>query len=618
MKALYFHESQSQSTCTCAPSFVEQFPTPNSFTSYVQKVRRQLVRSEGWRRTKIRTSSGMNTTGVYREVLPLIANQVKIAGGLGAVLPYCEEQHNGVRHYSKPTNSDSIRDHFDAMKTDAPLIFIDLYADGTTLAKSGSQTVCVVRARLANVSSRSNIWMDIGIAPVHSLSTTYADPRLSSERSELFQRFLFVALQDIIKASKYGFMLLNKLHYVRINTLVCDQKMERHFVSLKSAGSYRDCTLCTLPNRIYTSNSRVDIDVEENNAVQQNEIFENQFTPGGGPPRSVIEVVSRQIIVSRHSYGFFTEVAGPPKELLRKCKEFLVRNSASNLPPALASVHGFGSPPYSLYRAIGLDKLHTIDLGLERELTDKAFHVVNSPSYNSGMLSKMALVRIANQRYRDLPRACTPTSLSPFRSSDSEKHANMTGVLRRQITPMVWVVLNGLQLLARPDDDAILAGALYLNAFQFHFHCINMKKGSENRSLEQIKEIQRLAFESGLYLTQALGLNLSTKAHRMMHHVTDALTNYGCSRRGNSDANETLHKNAKRCYRSTNQHHIKLAEQLLQIRSIADACLTYDGEYLDVLHGESENSQSFETLFTNAVMLNTFIPGGPNESNIGE
>ena len=157
------------------------------------------------------------------------------------------------------------------------------------------------------------------------------------------------------------------------------------------------------------------------------EVYEMQASPGAATLRDVTETISRQLLVARHVHRFSDANGGPPRDVLKSCKEFLAMNSVSTLPPALAAVHGFGTLPFLLYKYEGFDKLHAIDLGIVRDVTDKAFIVFGSSSYNKSTLTKMGLVRIVNRRFQDLPRSCAPTSMSPFRSSDSEKHANMTG-----------------------------------------------------------------------------------------------------------------------------------------------------------------------------------------------
>ncbi len=146
------------------------------------------------------------------------------AGGLGAVRQFRVTRHEGRRVFMKAVDSDAMRDYSDSLDVDAPLLCIDIYADGTILAKSGSQSACVVRVRIANVEKKSQEWIDVGIAPIVRTSTTYPDGRLSAQRAELFLRCLFLGFNDAMIASKRGFMLFGKLHYVRICTFLCDQK----------------------------------------------------------------------------------------------------------------------------------------------------------------------------------------------------------------------------------------------------------------------------------------------------------------------------------------------------------------------------------------------------------
>lgn len=137
----------------------------------------------------------------------------------------------------------------DILKVDAPIVWIKLYADGTTIAKSVLQSAYVVQMSPASIALKSNTLHDIDIAPVLVSSTTYSDPHLSTEKSTLLQRYLFLALRDATEEPKRGFMLLGEKHYLRLSMLVCDQKMERSFASLKAARIYCECPSCTMISR---------------------------------------------------------------------------------------------------------------------------------------------------------------------------------------------------------------------------------------------------------------------------------------------------------------------------------------------------------------------------------
>ena len=55
-----------------------------------------------------------------------------------------------------------------------------------------------------------------------------------------------------------------------------------------------------------------------------------------------------------------------------------------------------------------------------------------------------------------------------------------------------------------------------------------------------------------------------------MRHISDHYLDYGCFRKGSTDDNETLQKETKKAYRSTNKQLSKIAPQLLSARAIIE------------------------------------------------
>lgn len=127
-----------------------------------------------------------------------------------------------------------------------------------------------------------------------------------------------------------------------------------------------------------------------------------------------------------------------------------------------------------MYTVIGFDKIFVIDLGAEREQLDNAFRIFSNSSYNKQKYSTMALVRVANQRFRDISKACV-LRVSPFRAGSQEAHATMTGRLRRRITLLQCKALIWLQPDTIPDEDMIVQVALSLNHVQILFRGISWK-----------------------------------------------------------------------------------------------------------------------------------------------
>ena len=78
---------------------------------------------------------------------------------------------------------------------------------------------------------------------------------VKKERMVLFQRYLYTAFSDLIRASHEGAFCDGELFYPRILMLLADQPQERAFFCLKGSGGYRDCSLCMMPFKMPKSGS---------------------------------------------------------------------------------------------------------------------------------------------------------------------------------------------------------------------------------------------------------------------------------------------------------------------------------------------------------------------------
>lgn len=58
-----------------------------------------------------------------------------------------------------------MRDYHEQHEMGGHLVGIDIYSDGTTLAKSGSQSANAMLVRFVNTSGLSESWFEVGIAP---------------------------------------------------------------------------------------------------------------------------------------------------------------------------------------------------------------------------------------------------------------------------------------------------------------------------------------------------------------------------------------------------------------------------------------------------------------------
>lgn len=183
-------------------------------------------------------------------------------------------------------------------------------------------------------------------------------------------------LKDSIEAYKYGFEIHRKLHFLRVNTIVCDQKEERFFVALKSVGSFMDYTFCTMTSRRFDAADCPDVDevpAELRNTTHES-VYTVQTSGNRAVPRNVQNTVSHQLITAHSTlvsiYASRCISNRFSRKSVRLSKFYLHSTSASLYPPGLAAFHDLGSASFHFYSAVGFDKLHAVDLGAEHMLLD--------------------------------------------------------------------------------------------------------------------------------------------------------------------------------------------------------------------------------------------------------
>lgn len=238
---------------------------------------------------------------------------------------------------------------------------------------------------------------------------------------------------------------------------------------------------------------------------------------------------------------------------LAASRAHIIAHSAHDFPPVFASFAGIGSMPFNLYRIIYFDKLHVMDLGVIRLFCDMC-HILLQKASRSSLTRTMAT---ANSRYRSLPPAARLSSHYPFKTTTSDSQAGMSGKIRRQSVPFLWVCIMGLAACT-PDDDKILQLALHLDVVN-NFLC-----DVRYRTADEIRVWQDYLFSFGVLFTSVTAVDVSTKLHRVMRHVDSHLLQHVCLRRGSSEDNEMAHKEFKSLYTATNQHLDEIGPQLLQ------------------------------------------------------
>lgn len=99
------------------------------------------------------------------------------------------------------------------------------------------------------------------------------------------------------------------------------------------------------------------------------------------------------------------------------------------------------------------------------------------------------------------------------------------------MTSLLWVALLGFQSGCYPYNDMLLQAALSINAVQISFRGTNLSLEFRRRSEADIKTLEKLAFNAGLYMSEALVITISTKTNRLMRHIVHQVRHYGFARK---------------------------------------------------------------------------------------
>ena len=127
----------------------------STFYEYLRTLRQSYVQQDGWRRAHIITIAGVNSTGVFRDIVQLARREIDLTGGVDALMPYSESNRGGVRVWSQPTDADCFQTISTCILPHHKLIAFDLYCDVTCLGRNDSQSISLFRLRFVNLRSRS-------------------------------------------------------------------------------------------------------------------------------------------------------------------------------------------------------------------------------------------------------------------------------------------------------------------------------------------------------------------------------------------------------------------------------------------------------------------------------
>lgn len=265
------------------------------------------------------------------------------------------------------------------------------------------------------------------------------------------------------KASFTGVVINGSTYVTWFAMFVADKPEERTVLCLKRQDSDMDCTDCVLQSRVRSSQqSRTSMlqssssDESGNRTAIRRISIRNtdaQMSIARHPERDPTLTVRHQLrVASHHMHHNMDNVQ------LASSRRHLIAFSAHEFPPALSSFAGLGSTPCNLYRIVSFDKLHVVNMGITRQFCDLMHGVLQEAS----SLPLSRIMSIANERFLSLPRSAHLSSHLPFQTTQQGSQAGISGKIRRESVPFLWVCLMGLSN-CEPDSDRLMQCALQLD-----------------------------------------------------------------------------------------------------------------------------------------------------------
>lgn len=312
------------------------FKSPTSFTEAIQHEQQRLVHLVGWMETTPTSSSGTSDY-MYKSGLKLFFGDLMDAPVKHIFTPAA----NGVPAELVDPSRGAI---FDAYEEDvrgthgdrAFVLTFSLFSDGTTLPNSRASSAHPLRiaAEFLPIDAPRK-WHSMAAFPqVLSQLARGGSERAREARRELLQRALFLALDDLFKASHDGVPvdlggdLGVWLAFPRHVCYITDSPEKRALLCLRGIGCMHQCTTCLA--KVHASCGHKALEAA---------------------PRQPACMVFNQLDARRLAVS---GVRGSKMESERLCD----LHSCNALPPALTCMAGLGTRPYMLFRVFGLDTLH--------------------------------------------------------------------------------------------------------------------------------------------------------------------------------------------------------------------------------------------------------------------
>ena len=233
-------------------------------------------------------------------------------------------------------------------------------------------------------------WLTVAYIPiVHQGKEPGAEGRSRKRRSAILQRVLYLVFRSAIAASHVGVKVRagnrDLLCFPRMLLYIFDLPEEKGLLCLKGGKTALPCSMCTVRHEAAVTPEALE-------AVD----------------RDAPQVLGDQIEAS----GLQLRKERPSRRLMLEKK-----HSAHSVMPALAAMAGLSTPPFHMYKIIGVDVLHVLDLGLTRMLVHGLVrvypHVCAAAGCEPACGGTKGVCRVAIRRFDEMGRRSKASLSAP-------------------------------------------------------------------------------------------------------------------------------------------------------------------------------------------------------------
>lgn len=277
-----------------------------------------------------------------------------------------------------------------------------------------------MRVLVVNLTIEEAHYVTVAYIPVvRKLKESDADEKARLRRCAVLQRVLYLAFRSAIAASHNGAKVKvgdrNLTAFARVLLYLADIPEEKAILCMKSGLCAHPCSSC-------------DVCV----------------TQAGTPEalnardRDVIRMLTTQLEGAGHRQR---------QRSAQRRAHLEASTSARSAVPALAGFAGLSTAPFLLYKMIGFDVLHVLDLGVTRMLVHRLVRVFPHMRKNYYPLcgGTSATYRVANVRISRMGRRSVAPRLAPiFFVEEGTPQSTFTGAQQRSGAPTLPFAASGL------------------------------------------------------------------------------------------------------------------------------------------------------------------------------